>query len=133
MNGTAPAPVTCGRIPFHFSIALRFASIFLSSIRSGEIFIFCNRNASASAVAAAMVCSASTLILSRSRFAFSAFCSAVCFASMASVNIFEKLKETIENASTEIWDSNSRCSEGFLHLRTYRRSFGNQFFGRIAG
>jgi len=59
-----PPPVTCGRIPFHFSMALRLASIFLSSIRSIEIFAFCNRNASA--FAAVIVCSASIFILAAS-------------------------------------------------------------------
>lgn len=51
MNGTDPAPVTWGSMPFHFSIALRLASIFLSSIRSVEILALCSLSDSASAFA----------------------------------------------------------------------------------
>lgn len=52
MNGTAPAPVTWGSMPFHFSIALRLASTLLSSIRSVEILARCSLSDSASAFAA---------------------------------------------------------------------------------
>ncbi len=100
INGTAPPPVTWGSIPFHFSMALRLASILLSSIRSGEIFALWSLKASASAFAVVILCSASIFILSRSLSALSASCSAVCLSSMAAINILEKLKPTIENAST---------------------------------
>ncbi len=124
----APAPVTWGKIPFHFSMALRFASIFLSSIRSGEIFIFCNRSTSASAVAAAMVCSASTFILSRSLFAFNAFCSAVCFVSIASVKRQGKTKLDDRKGINGYARNKQSRSMGFLQFRAYCRSFGNQYF-----
>src|SRR3972149_796943 len=115
MNGTAPPPVTCGRIPFHLSIALILASIFLSSIRSVEIFALCSLKDSASALAAVIFCSASIFILSRSLFAFSASCSAVCFDSMASMNILEKLNPTIENASTDmLWTKSLSVRSSFI-------------------
>ena len=103
ISGTPPVPTTCGRIPSHFSIALRFASILRSSIRSGEIFALCSLRDSASAFAAVTFCSASIFTLSKSLFALRASCSAVCFASIASVNTLEKLKATIEKASTSIF------------------------------
>jgi oxygen-dependent protoporphyrinogen oxidase len=82
MNGTAP-PVTLGITPFHFLIASCTASILRSSISSAVTFCRCSRSASASACAWAIFCCASILIRSRSRWALSAICSAVCLFSIA--------------------------------------------------
>ena len=64
------------------------------------ITCFCNLKASASACADAIVCSASTLILSRSLSAFSFCCSAVTFDSIASLKLALKSKLVIDTSSS---------------------------------